>query len=308
MEIIHLKYVAEVAKTGSITRAAANLGMNQPNLSKAIRVLEYEMGFPIFRRSSKGVLLTKEGTAFLASAKEILTKFEELETNHKSAGEGKRSLGVSVPRASYISYAFTQFVNEVAGSQKLQLDYYETNSMQAIRNVSSQKHSLAIIRFALAYEKYYYKLLHDLYLDGEVLLDFEYLTVMSASNPLAQERDIQLADLKDLVEIINGDSFIPAFLTEEINRPVGGEPSPKTIYIYERGSQFDLLSLVPSTYMWVSPIPAEILERYNLREKKVNMPSNIYRDVLIQQKGYHMTATETIFLKHLYAQRDKTKE
>ena len=308
MDIIHLKYVAEVAKTGSITQAALNLGMNQPNLSKAIKALEYEMGFPIFKRSSKGVLLTKEGNAFLASANEILTKFEELETNHKSTGEVKRSLGISVPRASYISYAFTQFVNEVSGSKKIQFDYYETNSMQAIRNVSSQKHSLGIIRFALEYEKYYYKLLHDLYLEGEVLLDFEYLTVMSATNPLAQKNDIHLNDLEDMIEIINGDSSIPVFLTEEINRPAVGEPSAKTIFVYERGSQFDLLSLVPSTYMWVSPIPADILKRYNLREKKVNMPSNIYRDVLVQQRGYHMTATETTFLKHLYVQRDKTKE
>ena len=308
MEIVHLKYIAEVAKTGSITQAARNLGMNQPNLSKAIKALEYEMGFPIFKRSSKGVLPTKEGNAFLASANEILKKFDELETRHKTTGEVKRSFGISVPRASYISYAFTQFVQEVSNSKQLQFDYEETNSIQTIRNVSSQKHNLGIIRFSMEYEKYYSKILHDLYLKGEVLLDFEYLTVMSAANPLAPKKEVALTDLEDMIEIVHGDSSIPVFLTEAISRPAVGQMSAKSIYVYERGSQFDLLSFVPSTYMWVSPIPANILARYNLLEKRVNMAGNVYRDVLIQSKYYNLTSTEYKFLKHLYVQRDITRK
>ena len=40
MNITHLRYAGEIAKTGSITQAAENLFMSQPNLSKAIKEFE----------------------------------------------------------------------------------------------------------------------------------------------------------------------------------------------------------------------------------------------------------------------------
>ena len=58
MNTQHLKYVVEVERTGSITQAADNLYMAQPNLSKAIKELEDTLGISIFRRTSKGVVPT----------------------------------------------------------------------------------------------------------------------------------------------------------------------------------------------------------------------------------------------------------
>lgn len=56
MNTLHFKYAVEVEKTGSISQAAENLFMAQPNLSKAIRELEDTLGITIFRRTSKGVV------------------------------------------------------------------------------------------------------------------------------------------------------------------------------------------------------------------------------------------------------------
>ena len=61
MNILHLKYAAEIAKTGSLNKAAENLYMGQPNLSRAIKELESSLGITIFRRSSKGMVATPEG-------------------------------------------------------------------------------------------------------------------------------------------------------------------------------------------------------------------------------------------------------
>ena len=65
MNTLHLKYAVEVERTGSISRAAENLFMGQPNLSKAIRELEETTGITIFKRTSKGVLPTPKLKAFL---------------------------------------------------------------------------------------------------------------------------------------------------------------------------------------------------------------------------------------------------
>ena len=56
MNLTHLRYMVEVERLGSITKAASALYMGQPNLSKAIKEMEREVGIPIFKRSAKGVV------------------------------------------------------------------------------------------------------------------------------------------------------------------------------------------------------------------------------------------------------------
>lgn len=307
MDMLDIKYVAEVAKTGSMTQAAANLYMNQPNLSKSILALEKELGITIFRRSSKGVSLTKEGNQFLLSTKEILEKFEAIESRYKIE-ETKHYFSISVPRASYISYAFTSFIKGIANTNMLQIDFAETSSMQVIQNVSSGKHHLGIIRYSMEYEKYYHKLLRELDLYGNMLLEFEYVALMSNSGALANKNLLQLSDLAELIEVVHGDTGIPSLVSGEIRKPEPITSSKKMIYIYERGSQFDLLTNVPSTYMWVSPIPSEMLTRYQLIQKRVEVKMNKYRDVIIYPNGYQMTDTDRKFLGYLYRMRDMIKE
>ena len=79
MNTQHFRYALEVEKTGSITQAAENLFMGQPNLSKAIKELETELGITIFKRTSTGVAVTSAGREFLLYAKSILSKINEIE-------------------------------------------------------------------------------------------------------------------------------------------------------------------------------------------------------------------------------------
>ena len=68
MNLNVLRYVIEVEKNRSITGAARQLFISQPNLSRDIRELEEEIGFSIFTRSSRGVIPTEKGREFLALA------------------------------------------------------------------------------------------------------------------------------------------------------------------------------------------------------------------------------------------------
>ncbi len=69
MNTLYFKYAVEVERLGSITQAADNLYMAQPNLSKAIKELEDSLGISIFKRTSKGVIPTQKGAEFLIYAK-----------------------------------------------------------------------------------------------------------------------------------------------------------------------------------------------------------------------------------------------
>ena len=79
MNILHLKYATEIAETKSISKAAANLYMGQPNLSRAIKELEEHIGITIFNRTSKGITVTDEGEEFLRYARRIIAQVEQVE-------------------------------------------------------------------------------------------------------------------------------------------------------------------------------------------------------------------------------------
>ena len=85
---------------GSITQAAQNLYMAQPNLSKAIRELENELGFTIFKRTAKGVRTTEEGTEFLYYARHIVEQLSAVERIRQRVGDEKLKYKISIPRAS----------------------------------------------------------------------------------------------------------------------------------------------------------------------------------------------------------------
>ncbi len=87
-----------VAKNGSFTRAAEALFANQPNLTRAIKALESELGCRLFVRSNKGVSLTPEGEklyAHVSLAIEHIQAGEEEISMNKSLGNGVVSIGAT---------------------------------------------------------------------------------------------------------------------------------------------------------------------------------------------------------------------
>lgn len=106
MNILHLKYAVEVAKTKSISKAAENLYMGQPNLSRAVKELEESLGIVIFERTTKGISVTPDGEEFLQYARRIIREVDEIEELYRNARTKKQRFSACVPRASYISYAF----------------------------------------------------------------------------------------------------------------------------------------------------------------------------------------------------------
>lgn len=161
MNLQHLKYAVEVEKTGSITQAAENLYMGQPNLSKAIKELEGTLGVILFKRTSKGVLPTAQGKEFLRYAKSILDQVERMEELYRSGGEGRLYFSAAVPRASYITHAFARLLAGLDQAQQLDVNFKETNATDAIHSVAERESKLGVIRYQTIHESYFQNLLED---------------------------------------------------------------------------------------------------------------------------------------------------
>ena len=169
MNIMHLRYAVEIEKTKSINKAAENLFMSQPNLSRSIKDLESSLGITIFNRTSKGMTLTAQGEEFLGYAKKILAEIDEVENLYMSENFNKQRFSISVPRSSYISYAFSEFVKHLDLQQKAEIYYKETNALRAISNVLQNKYKLGIIRYQTIYDDYFKSLLDDKHLKAELI-------------------------------------------------------------------------------------------------------------------------------------------
>ena len=101
MNTTQLKYALEIQKTGSITAAAQNLYLSQPNLSKAIKELEAEINMKIFQRSSKGVVPTREGKTFLENAAVIYEQMMNFDAMYTAKRGDDVNLTLCIPRAIY---------------------------------------------------------------------------------------------------------------------------------------------------------------------------------------------------------------
>ena len=79
MTLQQLKYVVTIADKGNISKAAQEHFISQPSLTNAVKELENEVGFTIFERTNKGVIVSSKGSDFLGYARQVLQQYGLLE-------------------------------------------------------------------------------------------------------------------------------------------------------------------------------------------------------------------------------------
>ena len=293
-----MKHAIEVAKSGSLSKASEVLLIAAPNISRSIKELETDLGITIFDRTQNGMRLTPEGEEFINFAKEILGQIDAVEKFYKTGAPKKQKFSISVPRACYISEAFANF-SKTLSKEAAEVFYKETNSQRTIHNMLNHDYKLGIIRYAENYDRYFKTMLEEKGFQYELVTEFSYSLIMSADNPLAQKENITFDDLKDYIEIAHADPYVPSMPLSKVVKEELPDNVNRRIFIFERASQFDLLSLNPETFMWVSPAPKSLLDRYNLVLKKCADNRKVYKDVLIYKDGYKLSKLDRQFITEL---------
>ena len=99
-----LRLFIRVARTGSFSRAARELGISQPSASRTVAVLEKEIGVTLFTRSTRAVSLTEAGADYLTRVEAALAALDEADHAVRGTGELRGVLRIAA------SSSFTEHV------------------------------------------------------------------------------------------------------------------------------------------------------------------------------------------------------
>lgn len=193
MTLQQLKYAIAVADHSSMNEAAKSLFISQPSLSGAMKELEKEIGFEIFLRTNRGIVITPEGEEFLGYARQVTEQYRLLR-NRYIEKDSKEKFSVSMQHYSFAVKAFVETVKR-AGMENYEFAVHETKTFEVIENVKNFKSEIGIIYMNDFNEQVLQKLLRDNQLKFTELFTCDTYVYLRSGHPLA---DRELLSMKDL--------------------------------------------------------------------------------------------------------------
>ncbi|KPH87161.1 LysR family transcriptional regulator [Komagataeibacter intermedius] len=204
MDLRHLRYFVAVAENGSFTRAAEQLGIEQPPLSQQIKQLENELGVLLFQRLTRGVRLTDIGLVLLDQARALLGMQQQFLATAQGLARGEKGhirvgLAGAVSLLPMIPLTVRRF-REVWPDVTIYLE--ESNTPALRKSLHDRAIDIAIVRPPVP--------------DGagllvSPLLEEETVVALPKGHPLAIHRHLELEMLVDEPFIIFPRELGPGF-------------------------------------------------------------------------------------------------
>jgi len=287
----------EIERVRSISQAAENLYIGQPNLSRILRELEQAAGFPIFERTSKGVRPTERGEQYLRHARSILRETEaidELGPRHPTVGR----FHVCLPPSCSLFARTAAYLASLDRSECLDAAVRECPVRQTLEYLSNGEAELGVIRFRAEYRDYFEELAHGRGLSFRVIGKQQDHVLFSARHPLASRQELTRQALTPLPEIVSGDTF-------GVQNPPDQTPR-RQICATDRFARFSLLDTLPDAFCWDEPTPDAELARWGLAQKRC-ADAPYFCDVLTCNPQYTMSALESGFEAQLTGERPEPR-
>lgn len=142
MDIKTLKNFITIAENGSICRAAKELHMSQPPLSKQIKLLEEELNVQLFDRSSRGVELTSEGRLLYTHATSLVAYNDLIMRELMDTGSETIRLGMITSSVQYSLNLIKSFYED----KPIHFEITEKNSFELLNLLENNIIDLAFIR------------------------------------------------------------------------------------------------------------------------------------------------------------------
>lgn len=259
MTIQQLQYILEVHRTGSISKAANNLYLAQPNLSNAIRSLEQELGFPVFIRSNKGIRPTEQGFLVLEEAGQMLESYERmLRTVEQTLAVRCRIGGTSY---APVCEAYIQLCTEYEGQEELDFSYTTLPFSDALEKLYLSMLDVAITIARPAGHSEVLKMAESRGITVERIGLVPVVLRIGPKHPLYSEPEIRLSDFHNYTFV---DYTGNPFLQDEELRTLLQINMDRIVRVDDRSSKSRLVAN-SQMYSVGCKLPPRLNQRYGFR-------------------------------------------
>lgn len=239
MEFDQLRYFLRVAERGNFTRAAEDLKISQPALSRSIQKLEDELGQPVFERKTRSVALTEAGTLLQSRAQQILTLIEDTKSEISDDGQSGQIRVGAIPTIApyFLPGLLRQFSAEFP---KATIIVQEDTTDKLLHRCTQGEIDLAILALPVPAK----------YIEVEELFQEELLLVLPLEHPLVNKPQIRLPDIKSYPFVLLDEAHclsdnIVSFCRQRSFHPVAVEQTSQLAMVQELVSLSHGISMIP---------------------------------------------------------------
>ena len=225
MELRILQYFLMVAREKNITRAAKQLHMTQPTLSRQLMQLEDELGKPLFIRGKRKIELTDEGVLLRRRAEEILslvnkTEQEITQSEEEMVGQIMIGTGIFSSSQTVLSQVIEEFHDEYP---LVKFDIYVGNADLIKERVDKGLVDIGILLEPVDISKYNHL---------RIPLQEKWGIIVSKTNSLANKPYVKKEDLKELPLFLTNREIVQS----EISNWLKGDVSLHSMFSYNFAS------------------------------------------------------------------------
>ena len=246
MEFHQLRYFVAVAEERHFTKAARGLHVAQPSVSRAIRVLEEELGTSLFHRMKGNVALTPAGETLLPWARRVLADVDGATGEVRELADLRRGrLAVGATPSLTITLlppALAKFHSAYPG---IDLVLQEAGSRDLVRELEQGVLDVALVILPVSHET----------LETSPLLREELVVAVAPDHALASRRTIPIADLKGVPLVMFCDGYDLRAATVAACRRAGFEP----LFALEGGEMDGVLRLAAAG-LGVAVVPSLVID------------------------------------------------
>ena len=240
MELDQLRYFLRIADRGNFTRAAEDLAISQPALSRSIQKLEEELGQPVLERKTRSVSLTDAGILLQARAQQVLALLDDTKAEIADDGRsGRVRIGAIPTIAPYLlPEVLRQFSQEHPHATVV---VQESTTDALVERCLQGELDLAVLALPLPAKR----------LAVEELFDEELLLVLPPGHPLAGKDKIRLGDVEPYQFVLLDEAHclsdnIATFCRQRSFQPVAVERTSQLAMVQELVSLAHGVSMIPA--------------------------------------------------------------
>lgn len=240
MTLQQLRYIIEIAKRGSINKAAQNLFVSQSSISSLIKKLEDELNITIFERTNHGIQLTVEGAEFVCYARQLVEQAEMVKSRYvKEDNDDVTRFSVSTQHYAFTVQAFLRFLSQVASS-RYQFYFRETKTHDIIKDVYTKRSTLGVLFLSFSTEKFIKEIFASNDIEFNELKRIRPHVFIRKGHPLTLKSRVTVDDLLDYPYLSFEQGVDNSFdFAEEIvviNKP------DKIIYVQDRATMNNIIA------------------------------------------------------------------